>query len=408
MINQENINKYKIEITPVENSNGYASVVDVTEYVKEAGISDISIRSDSTDFDVGVYTYDKVDITFINFNGWFSDINQGSTIFKFGRDRAKVTIYYRDTTRTYIEVFKGVINDEFTQQNFDSNTVKVMALSYDSIFRKLNAIVGTVATGQTITSALTSLLNRPSVTNVINFDIAKITPLLDITIDETEILSNVSFKQALDRLLAISCSVLFIDETNTIVVRSREHNAGVQASFYNWGDEYGRNNIISVNNYNTGVQRAFNLFKIGDNISALNQASINKNGLREKTLSDIERIITDDTKRQLVVDTYINTFSNPKIEFELKVRSELAKDLKLFDLVTVDYKQKPLKKDKATIVYSGVLPLTANYNMPNLAEGQKIRGDMGFKIIEKKINVDNFITTLKLREIGTGAGDSLI
>ena len=84
IINATNINKYKIEVTPLERSNVYqSSARDVTEFVKDAGISDISIRSDSTDFDVGTYTYDKVDITFINFNGWFSDIDMGTTRFKY-------------------------------------------------------------------------------------------------------------------------------------------------------------------------------------------------------------------------------------------------------------------------------------------------------------------------------------
>jgi hypothetical protein len=408
IINTENIHKYKVEITPLAKNNVYGDVIDVTEFVKQAGIGDISIRVDSTDFDVGVYTYDKVDISFINFNGWFSDINMGSTRFKFTRDRAKLNIFYRDETRTYIEVFKGIINDEFTQQDFDSNIVKFRALSYDSIFRKLNCNVDTIAAGQTIKTALVNLLNRPAITNLINFDLAKINPVLNLTIDDVEALTNVSFKVALDSLLQASCSVLFIDDTNTVVIKSRDHTAGVQQSFYNWGDVLGRNNIIGISKYNTGTQRAFNLFKIGDDISALNVASINKNGLREKSLDAVEKIITNVANRQLVVDTYLSTFSNPKIELELMVKSELAKDLKLFDLVTVDYRQKVVKRDRQEIIYNGYLPLNTPYNLPIPVEGQKIRGDMGFKIIEKRISVDDFTTTLKLREIGTNGGDSII
>jgi len=411
LINQNNIARYRVLITPLEKTNVYqAEPFDATEFVLSASISDISLKADSNDFDVGIYTFDKVDISFINFNSWFSDINMGATRFKFGRDRAKVIIEYRDETGAFNEVFRGIINDEFSSQDFDESNnaiVKMKVLSLDSVFNKLIVQTGTISVNQTIKEALVNLLNRPAITSLLNYNLANINPLLNLNIDNVESLTNVSYKKALNLLLQASCSVLFIDENQNIIIKDRQHNTPKAMSFYNWGDLTGKNNIISLNKYNTGLQRAFNLFKIGENVSAFNIKSINQNGLRQKDFSEIERIIENSLNRRLIAETYRDTFSNPKIEMEIKVKSEYAKDLKLFDLVSVDYKQRPVKRDSSKFLYSGNLPLVEN-NLPYLSEVQLVAGNIGFKIIQKKIDTDNLITTLKLREIGTEIGDSII
>jgi hypothetical protein len=232
-----------------------------------------------------------------------------------------------------------------------------------------------------------------------------INPLLNLTIDNPEPLFNISYKEALDKLLKISCSVLYIDENDYINIRSRADNGSLAMEFWNWGDLFGRNNILGVSKYNTGLQRAFNLFKIGDTISALNQPQIDQNGLRQKSLDNIEDIITNLESQQLIVDAYRDNFSVAKREFELQVKSETAQDLKLFDLVTVGYSQKPVKRSSAPVLYIGSIPVDV-VNMPYQLEGQKISQDTGFKIIEKRVDAEKFLTTLKLREIGTNAGDS--
>ena len=400
------INVYKVLITPVKNINGYeASATDVTEYVISGGIGDISLKSDANDFDIGQYTYDYVDIKFTNFSGYFSDIEQPRTLFKFGRDKAKVEIQYRDLDGDYIASFKGIINDEFTVQDLNKNEVKLRVMSYDSIFRKLVATVGTVSPTMLVSTAFKVLLNRPAVTNLINYSASLITPLLDIAIDAVDGLENVSFKDAFNKLLEASCSVMFVDEDNYINVRSRTNNSNTPHYFWNWGDLLGRNNIIGIEKYNTGLQRAFNLFKI-DLTSSQNTSSINEFALREKELS-LEKIFTDVNKQQLICDTYVANFAYPKKEFELTVKTELAKDIKLFDLVSVDYKSKPLKQAAAPVLYTLPMPLIAN-NLPIVYEGQQISPVIGFKVIAKTIKTDKLETVLKLREIGTAAGDSAL
>jgi hypothetical protein len=398
------INKYKIEITPLMHIDSYGSAIDVTEYIKQSGIAEIAIKSDSTDFDVGVYTYDYVDITILNFNGWFSDVEMGTTKFKFGRDKAKVVISYQDSNGNYIVSFKGIINDEFTQQDFDRNEVKIKVLSYDSIFRKLASTVGTIAAGQTVQVAFQNLLNRPDITSILNYSVGNINPLLgSIVIDDASELVNVSFKEALDKLLAISCSVMYIDESDNIIIKSRAET-NFTFEFWNTGDLFGRNNIVGIKNYNTGLQRAFNLFKIG-NTSAINTNSTTDFGLREKSL-DIDKIITDATKQQLIADTYKDNFSTPKKELVVTVKTELAKNLKLFEYGTIGYSSRPKKRPEAPYLYVGGIPSSVANNSTFISEGQKISENVGFKIIEKRIKSDKLLTELKLREIGTGTGDS--
>ncbi len=402
------INKYKVEITPLIKTDTYkATATDYTEYVLYNGIADISQKADSTDFDIGVYTYNYVDITFSNMNGYFSDIDMGATRFKYGRDKAKVTISYRDIDGNYSVVFKGIINDEFTQQDFSKNTVKCRVMSYDSIFRKLASEVGTVASGQTIKQAFINLLNRGSVTSLLNYDVDNINPVLNLIIDDATPLYNVSFKEAMDLLLMASCSVMFIDEDDNIIVRSRAQSSDLMAEFWNTGDLLGRNNILSIESYNSGLQRSFNLFTINE-VSAISDASVAVNGLREKDLSAVADMITDTEKRQEIVDTYRDLFASPKKELKLTIKTELAKALKLFDMVTVGYQNRPVKRDKAPFLYVGDMPVDTAYSMPYLLEGQKVNQNMGFKIIEKTIKSDRLLTTLKLREIGTAVGDSIL
>jgi len=402
------VNEYKVEVTPLIRFGTYASsATDISEFV-QVDLGDISQKADSADFDIGIYTYGYVDLKAINYNGWFSDVNIGATIFKFGRDKAKVTISYKDLEGNYNLVFKGIINDEFTTQDLDKSTVKFRIMSYDSIFRKLACTVGTIASGQTVKAAFKNLFNRPAVTSLLNYDVDNIDPLLgDIIIDDASELVNISFKESLDKLLAISCSVMFIDEDDYIVIRSRDADPTLSYEFWNAADYLGRNNIIRISDYNTGLQRAFNLFVIG-NVSSLNEASIADFGLRKKEIENIDSIITDTEKQQLICDTYRDSFSIPKRELRLTVKTEEAKGLRLFNLVTLGYSQKVVKRPNAPYLYVGGVPEDTEDNLPYVIESQQVEEDAGFKIIEKTIKPDKLYTELKLREIGTLTGDSVL
>lgn len=393
---------FKVYITPLYKDDAYADTIDVSDYTRLNGVSNIIEQVEQGDFDIGVFTNDGVKISMINFTEKFSDSNSPTSIFPHKRDLAKVDIYFYNNG---IETgqFKGFIDDTFTKEDYDNATIDFTIIAKSGLFDKINVIGGSVGENATITEALTSLLDRPSITNYLTYDIANINPILEVRLDNGSKFDNLSYRKALNDLMLISGSILYI-ENDVIKVRSRAENDNEPYRFYNAGDDAGRTNIIRLAQYNTGVQRAFNSIKI-DTTLANSQALIDEYGLRQKTIA-IENYITDSTKREIIANYYLTQFKIPKQEFQIQAKSSVAKDIKLFDKIAVSYKPIFKPTDDTLPIYDVAQYGVAKY--PKVLNNLTITDKIGFKVIAKQVDINSQVTTLKLREIGFKAGDSMI
>jgi hypothetical protein len=64
---------YKIEFETLENTTTYNTAVDVSEYIDINNISVITADIDQGNFEVGVFSYGSIQLTFDNTTGKFNE-----------------------------------------------------------------------------------------------------------------------------------------------------------------------------------------------------------------------------------------------------------------------------------------------------------------------------------------------
>ncbi len=400
---------YQVLMTPLVAKDEYGTEVDVTkdveidDYVKDSGISTIKGEIDNGDFDFGVFVFDSINLTCFNFDGKFSGINDSRSMFKYSRDKAKITInYFNGESNTPDSSFRGLIDDRATKLNFGRNEIKFKILSNDSIINRVKVPAGSITNGILISEAIKTLLQLTDIVAVLNYNDSDINVLNDYTIDDGTFFDNLLVKKALDQLLAASNSVFVVEkDTDNMIVRSRTANSGTIKNFYGHGDLFGRENIIDIQNYNNGLQRAFNTINIGVQSSS-NAGFIDLYGDNPKTVQ-FDFITNPITQKQITEDL-LDYWKAPKIELEIETKTSEVRELDFFDLVSIDfpYRVKPYKDEK--------LPLygVAKYGeavYPYIFGNLKIKPNVAFKVIGKKENPKDFLTRIKLRQIGTEIDD---
>ncbi|MHA1347769.1 MAG: hypothetical protein ACTSO3_15320, partial [Candidatus Heimdallarchaeaceae archaeon] len=155
---------YEVLITPLVGKNKYGTQVNVTEnvniddFIKENGISTIIGEIDNGDFDIGVFVFDSINLTALNFDGKFAGINDSRSMFKYSRDKAKITInFYNGESNTPDSSFRGLIDDRSTKINFGKNEVKFKVLSNDSIINRTKITAGVINNGVLASAAIKTL-----------------------------------------------------------------------------------------------------------------------------------------------------------------------------------------------------------------------------------------------------------
>lgn len=399
---------YQVLITPLIKKNTYGTIIDVTkeveieDYIKQRGITSIKREVDNGDFDIGVFVFDSISLTCLNINGRFSDQNDSRSMFKFMRDKAKVQVKFFDgKSNTASIAFKGILDDRATKMNFEKNEVKFKILSQDSIINRLKVPAGSIVNGSMVSTAIKNILNLPEISGVLNYNVSNINPLNDYVIDVGDHFDGMTAKDALDELLLVSNSVLLVDKDDNIIVRSREFNSGRIFNFFGEGDIFGRQNIVNIKNYNNGLQRAFNTIKVGEQ-SASSRGFIDQYGDNVKAIK-FEFITNPETQARIAADI-LDYWKAPKTELEIVAKTSEVKALNFFDLVVIDYyyRVKPSQGEKLPMYGSAIY---GNAVYPIVTGNLKIRPKMAFKVIGISEDPNIFLTTVKLREIGSSIDD---
>jgi hypothetical protein len=399
---------YEVLLTPLVAKNTYGTTINVTkdveiaEYIKQRGISSIKREVDNGDFDIGVFVFDSLNITCLNVNGKFSDANDSRSMFKYMRDKAKVKInFYDGKSNTASISFKGIVDDRSSKLDFEKNEIKMKVLSQDSIINRTKVPSGAIIGGMLASTSIRNILNLPEISSVLVYDVANINPLVDCVIDNGEAFDGKSVKAALDMLLVVTNSVMLVDKSDNIIVRGRDYNSGKVHRFYGEGDVFGRQNIVNIRNYNNGLQRAFNTITVNTQ-SRSNAGFIDTFGDNVKSLSF--EFITNPTTEANIAANILDYWKAPKTELEVIAKTSEVKDLNFFDLVSIDYyyRVKPYSGSKLPM-YGSAIYGEAVY--PYVSGNLKIRPKMAFKVIGLTEDPSTFLTTVKLREIGTKIDD---
>lgn len=410
--------QYFVYMTPrmTADDNSYGDEIDVSDRVIINGIGAVTQSVDAGDYDVGVFTFNELNLKGQNFNGYFNDENDTRSIFRAGRDRAKVrvvfqklvltkdsrgTVYLEETEETV--TFRGIINDEATRLEVVDETVTFKVLSRDSVLRTTKISGGVVGNTMLTTDAIFAMLNVPRITAVLTVLEANINPPLNIRVDIGAKFDNKTVKDGLDQLLNAVNAVLTIDADGTVFVTNREESMNDVLALYGKNDEEGRENIIDISNYNNGRQRMFNAVRVNDQEIA-NNVFVAAFGFRKKALT--LDWITDGDKALEIAARLLDEFKFPKIELNVKVPTEVSKNTRLLDPVSINYplRVEPIEGKFLPVIGAAKIgdPLTP---LPYSFGAVTIFPRVSFKVIEISDNPSDFTTTLKLRQTGRGYDD---
>lgn len=396
--------RYSVFITPRTDYFTYGTEIDISDRVTFDGIGAIKRGIDSTDYDIGIFRYDDISIKCVNDNGYFNEETDPRSIFRFSRDLAKVRVVFTNEDGTVI-TFRGLLNEEASRTETVSDTVTLKILSLDSVIRNTKVAGGVITAGMTCKAALEAILNVPAITSTLVFNASNINPVYNFVIDDGTKLQNKNTRDVLNTLLLASNSIMTIDDSQNMIVRSRDYNPVTVLNLYGPHDIHRRDNIINLTAYNTGKQRMFTAVRVNDT-ERTNAAYQLQYGYKQKKIA-LDYITSAQTEAE-IAQRLAEEFKAPKVEVNVKVSTKIAKDVKLLDPVSLNYplRIRPIKNKFLPVI--GITKIgDAMAPLPYTFGSLQVSKNIAFKVIEINENPKDFTTILKLRQIGTSISDGV-
>lgn len=345
--------RFRVYIKPFTEDGVYESDwTEVTEDIGESGFSDIRQVLDDDEYNVGVFKYADFNMQLRNEHGRYSDVGNDRSIFRYKRSDTLVKITWQEqefdslagmvtagefiSENEEITVFIGLLNDDASDTDIRDQVVSFKVLGRESKFTRVEVPFGSIANGDTVKAIMMDLLDQSEITDLLTVDAGNINPSENVVVDDVAEFENKTVKEVLDDLLEISGSVLYVKD-DAIHVSSRAESAAVEAMFYGQASNNGIENIVDLTNVKTGANRMFNYWTWEDtNLISTDNDSVTRFGVKKKPIGFSS--ITNDTRRQQILDAYRDEFGQPKIEFTLltNITPEMLA-LDLLDKVTVDY-----------------------------------------------------------------------
>jgi hypothetical protein len=396
--------RYRVYFTPLTATNVYGDEVEVTDYITIDGLPSIKRAIDSQDYDIGVFTYDDLQLKAINRNGYFNDELDIRSLFTFSRDLCKVRVVFENDTTGESIVFRGLINEEATRVNATGEEVQFRVLSRDSVIRTTKVSAGAVSNGTSCKTAMLQILADAKISSVLNTDALDVNPDYDFEIDLGNKFDNKSARDVLNLLLIASNSVMLIDDSDNVIIGNRDEDLVTDIlNLYGPYDIRARQNVISMQDYNSGRQRTFTSFKV-NNTEVSSDALASTYGYRQKKLT--LDFITDTETETEIATRLLGEFAAPKIELTIDVSTYVARNAGLLSRIAIDwpYRVKPIEQ-KFLPVIGGAVIGDALTPLPYTFGSVKIPPEMGFKVLEIAENPRDFTTKLKLRQVGKTLSD---
>lgn len=403
------MSRHRFYIKTFSKTGTYES--DFTEITTDVlNVNKVKNDLDNNEFDIGIFKNSNIKLNLRNDHGRFSDENILESMFPVQRDESVVKVTWDlrnyDTLAGFISVpflageeitiFEGLLNDVGQKSSIDKQEVDMTVIGYESLFDRVEVPFSSIAVGELASSIIYKTLNQTKITTLLTVDASNITLGQDETLDNIDDLENATGKEALEELLKITNSVLYIKD-QTIYISTRDESADLKFTFYGQGSDSGIENIIDISKYREGKNRIFNFWTWKDTSTiSRDTSSLDLYGVRKKEISTT--YYTDTDKIQRLLDSGRDEFSFPKREFILK--APLNYDtvaLNLLDKVSVDY---PVIYTSAT---NSAMPIygEAVYGVAKAPYGQfslNIESTARFKILSKTIDLKNETISFEMRE----------
>lgn len=357
----------RVYFMPFLPNGTYGAWTEVTQDIDASTLGAISRALDISDYDIGVYTNSAVAVSLRNEHGKYSDINSPNTIFALKRGDSQVKItwdqadwdFFAGVSRVgeiqgqEVVIYQGLLNDDSTVMQLTGQEISFNILGYESILDRTLAPdwVATPPADNHASTLIKSLLpaaNLGVTVPLLTIDNTQINPGNDVIWDDLTVFANQTCREALNTILEGSNSVLFINGT-TPVVSARTPSGSVLKTFYGPGSSLGPENIIDIQDVQSGLNRTFNYVTWTDTtLVSLDAGSVSTYGIRKKDLA-IDGI-TNPPKQQSVLDSIRTEFASPKQEFKLLTPLTYdALSLPLLSKIAIDFPLVPIQSQGSAL-----------------------------------------------------------
>ena len=391
---------------------GYSDFIDITEDCLQESIGSIKEVLESNEYDVGKITFSSINLVLRNEHSAYSDAFNPNSIFPVKRDRSKIRVEFdinSDTNacgwaycgETFLSapvvVFEGLLEESTAKFDVLSQTITFTILGLDSIISKVLTPYSDLVLGDDANTLVYKILNQSQITEFLTVDLLNINCNYNFVADAIVTLENKTCLESLQEILKLANSVLFVRES-VIYIQQRINAPTGSYIFYGPSSDEGIENILQLSDYSSGINRTWNVWTWADtNLKLSFSDSIDKYGERKKEIES--ELITDNGKRTLVLDSYINEFGFPKIELNLTapIYTPIA-ELGFLDMVNIDYPSDALPViDSLSSRYGQAVYGNGRYN--TTINSLFISVSQQWKILNKTINVKQQTITFKLREV---------
>lgn len=399
-------------IKPFNMLGDYATdFIEVTDYVEKIG--DMTIDSDSSGYDIGIYRNSGFSLQLNNRDGLFSDVGTPNTLFNFKRSGSlvKVTWDLANFTLTptaadsmfdqYVSnetiIFEGLLSDESLTEDAKQERVNFRVLGFETLFINEKIPFSTLVLGDDIEDLLFKVMNVTNITDLLTVSAVNISVGLNQVPDAIAQLENKTVKSALDELLLLSNSVLYI-ENRIVYVAPRTAGATVEFTFYGPNAATGVENCQDVKNISNGQNKLFNFFTWrGSPQTAARNQSINKYKHKIKELSS--DLFTDEAKQFLIMESLLDEFGFPKQEFDVTVNMLYETlDIQLLDKVNMDYPLQYIESEGFGFPICGVA-ICGEAVLPKTIFSFSMDPSKNFKVIKRTLMPEKRNISFRLREV---------
>lgn len=404
--------RFRVYVKPFSDDGTYvADFREVTSDVISLGNPKQGI--DNTDFDVGVIKNSGFNITLRNDHGYYSDVSELRSIFRYTRKNSLIRITWdirdydlicgffqcgREPLGGEQEIFNGIINEVTSAANIGQQQASFAILGFESLLDEIETPYASISNGNTFSAVIYACLNQAPFNERVTVSLSNINPFLDLAIDDKSSLENKTVGQVLKDLLLGACSVLYI-KNGIVYVDSREETPLNQFTFYGQATQ-AIENVINIPKYRDGMNRVFNLWTWEDTaFDARDTTSLDRYNVRPKSMK--LELINDGSSSKIgqILDANRDEFSFPKIELELETPiwyDTLA--LNILDQVAIDYPTIFIPYDGGVLPRYGLTYYDGTARYPFEQWSLTIDSDTPFKIMGKRIEIKKQTIVFNLRE----------
>lgn len=406
------MNKWRAYIKPFLDTGAYAADwIEVTRDVDWGSLGNIQQGLDNADYDIGVYRNSNFNVTLRNDHGRYSDVDVLQSIFRYKRADSLFKITWDlNEDRNYcgattvcgqfklseeMTLFEGLLNDESLAMDVASQQVTFLVLGREALLDRAIVPFASLSVGQLASAVILACVNQAPITSVLTVSAGTISLGNDQTLDNIDDLENKTAKDALDDLLMLTSSVLYIRD-GALIISPRTPTAALQYTFFGQASNSGPENVQDIQKFKNGMSRVFNyLFWTDTAITSVDDSSVTKYGARSKEFNFT--YFTNGVKQQSLLDSILGEFSLPKREMELTAPLTYdTLEVDLLDRVAIDYPTVYTSLDPLPICG---IAICGEAKLPKGIWSFMLTTTEEFKVIGRTLDIRNALFKYKLREV---------